>query len=323
MRQYDSIPKHPHTFYRVTLQLIILLSLGACATTPTPDEITNTTAASNADNTSQAVAKTVNSPQSDDSTIAPKSDNSVAAKPRDTEPAPEPLETKPVEPESATQKPVTSFAETEQVSIDISCKNSPYSKYEEQARISIAKGLSATTAGTYGVGFRHLDEHKKWSKTHKALFTAVNQACSTLSKCVKQHPKDKTTQCADQAKQFDEWQNLAARFAEKAKQSETTQPPKICSFTPDLDDAANCFHSLADNIDNACTTSDCKKTSDCWRSIGFLDGVINQAASACTFVHTPLAECGGYVTATQRRKNKFERCAQMQEGLNMRIIPVL
>jgi len=317
MRQYDSIYRHPHNFYRITL-LLILLVLGACATTPSLDETTDNTATSNADNTPQAIAKTINNPQSDDS---------ASTKPTDTEPASEPelelepLETKPVEP--ATQKPVTSLAETEPVSIDISCKNSPYSKYEEQARISIAKGLSATTAGTYGVGFRHLDEHKKWSKTHKALFTAVNQACSALSKCVTQHPKDKTTQCANQAKQFDEWQNLAARFAEKAKQSETTQPPKICSFTPDLDDAANCFHSLADNIDNACTTSDCKKTSDCWRSIGFLDGVINQAASACTFVHTPLAECGGYVTATQRRKNKFERCAQMQEGLNMRIIPVL
>ena len=307
MRQYHSVSRHPHNFYRVTL-LLILLGLSACATTPSPEKTTNSTDTGNVDNTPQTVTKIVDNPQTD---------NNV---------------TKPTDTESTTQKPVTSLAETEQVaslaeteqvSIDISCKNSPYSKYEEQARISIAKGLSATSAGTYGVGFRHLDEHKKWSKTHKILFTTVNQTCSTLSKCIKQHPKDKTTQCANQAKQFDEWQNLAARFAEKAKQSETTQPPKICSFIPDLDDAANCFHSLADNIDNACTTGDCKKTSDCWRSIGFLDGVINQAASACTFVHTPLAECGGYLTATQRRKNKFERCAQMQEGLNMRIIPVL
>jgi len=317
MCQYDSISRHPRNFYPVTL--LLLLGLSACATTPSPDEIIDSTT----NNTPKTVAKTVDNPQSNNST--------TATKPTDTEPTAR--ETNPVDPESATQEPVTSLAETEQVtpptkeieqvSIDISCKNSPYSKYEEQARISIAKGLSATSAGTYGVGFRHLDEHKKWSKTHKILFTTVNQTCSTLSKCIKQHPKDKTTQCANQAKQFDEWQNLAARFAEKAKQSETTQPPKICSFIPDLDDAANCFHSLADNIDNACTTGDCKKTSDCWRSIGFLDGVINQAASACTFVHTPLAECGGYLTATQRRKNKFERCAQMQEGLNMRIIPVL
>ena len=311
MRQYNSISRYPHNFYRLML-LLTLLGLSACATTPSPNETTDNTTANNADNTPQTVAKAVD---------APERDNTVAAtKPADTEsPAPEAEQ---AEPEPATQKPAP-LAKTEPVAIDVSCKNSPYSKYEKQARASIAKGLSATTASTYGVGFRNLDEHKRWSETHKALFTAVNQACITLSECAKQHPKDKTTQCANQAKQFDEWQSLAARFAEKAKQSETTQPPKICSFTANLDDPASCFHSLADNIDNTCTTSDCKETSDCWRSVGFLDGVIKQAASACVFVRTPLAECRGYVTATQRRKNKFERCVQMQKSLNTRIIPVL
>ncbi len=301
MRQYPSTPKYPHNFRPVAL-LLVLLGLSACATS---DKMTDTTAN---DTTLQTVTQIPDTPQNDNTGTTTES---TGIEPSATESA------------MSDPEPVTSRTETEPASIDTPCKNSPYNKYEKQSLASIAKGLSATTAGTYGVGFRNLDEHKKWSETHNALFSAVNQACTTLSKCAKQHPEDKTTQCAKEAKQFDEWQNLAARFAEKAKQSETTQPPKICSFTANLDDAANCFHALADNIDNTCTTSDCKKTSRCWQSVGFLDGVINQAASACVFVHTPLAECHGYVTATQRRKDKFERCVQMQKGLNTRIIPVL
>jgi len=296
MHQYDSVPKYLRNFYLAMLPFV-LLGLSACTTTPSPENMVDSTTAN--DTTPQ----------------------NVNTEPTDIEPS----VTEPalIEPQAATQEPVTHLVKTEPVSIDTPCKNSPYSKYEKQSRASIAKGLSATTAGTYGVGFRNLNEHKKWSDTHNALFSAVNQACTTLSKCAKQHPEDKTTECAKEAKQFEEWQNLAARFAEKAKQSETTQPPKICSFTANLDDAANCFHALADNIDNTCSTSDCKKTSNCWRGIGFLDGAINQAVSACAFVRTPLAECHGYVTATQRRKDKFGRCAKMQKDLNTRIIPVL
>ncbi|MCF6336793.1 MAG: hypothetical protein L3J84_02405 [Gammaproteobacteria bacterium] len=312
MRRYHSTSKYLRNFYLAMLPLI-LLGLSACATTPSPENMEDSTTAN--DTLSQAVTQIPDAPQNDNT--------ATTAEPTDIEPSL--MEPAMSEPEPAIQEePVTPLAETEPVStINTSCKNSPYSKYEKQSRASIAKGLSATTAGTYGVGFRNLDEHKKWNETHNALFSAVNQACITLSKCAKQHPEDKTTQCAKEAKQFDEWQNLAAGFAEKAKQSETTQPPKICSFTANFDDAANCFHALADNIDNTCTTSDCKKTSDCWRSVGFLDGVINQAASACVFVHTPLAECHGYVTATQRRKDKFERCVKMQKNLNTHIIPVL
>lgn len=344
MHQHNSLSRHPHSFCLLTL-LFILPGLSACVTPPSSEEITDNTPQTtdtfwfldteeteDVDNTPQAVTQTADTSQSD---------NIVTTEPTDDQPStpetaliePEPvtpesvqIEPEPTrsEPEPAIQAPVVaSLAESETVSSDASCKNLPYSLYEKQARASIAKGLSATTANIYGVGFRNLDEHKKWNDTHNALFTAVNQACLTLSKCAKQHPKDKTTQCANQAKQFDEWQNLAARFTEKAKQSETTQPPKICSFTADPADAASCFHALADNVDNACTSSECKKTSDCWRGIGFLDGAINQAASACRFVRTPLAECRGYVTATQRRKNKFERCANMQKNLNVRIIPVL
>jgi len=212
---------------------------------------------------------------------------------------------------------------TESVRIVESCKNEPYGKYEKLARASMAKGLKATMEGKYGVGFRNVAEHKKWSSTHRQLFNRVNQACSVLSQCAKQHPKDKTTQCTEQASRFKQWQDMAKRFATSTKLSETTQPPKICSFTPDLGDPARCFHGLADNIDGQCDAANCKETSDCWRGIGFLDYAINQASSACGFVQKPLAECQGYVTATQRRVNKFKRCNTMQKKMAAVIFPAL
>lgn len=213
--------------------------------------------------------------------------------------------------------------EAEPVRIVETCKNEPFSKYEEQARVSMAIGLAALQEGKYGVGFRNLEEHKIWSDTHNKLFKSVNTACDALSQCAKQHPKDKTKECAQQASQFKQWQDTAERFAKNAKLSETVQPPKICSFEPNLNDAADCFHGLADNIDKACNTPECKEASDCWRGIGFLDYAINQASSACNFVHTPLAECRGYVAATQRRENKFKRCNVMHKQLNVTVLPVL
>ena len=214
-------------------------------------------------------------------------------------------------------------AKAEAVRIVETCKNEPFSKYEKQARASMEKGLAALQEGKYGVGFRTVAEHKVWSNTHNKLFKSVNNACDALSQCAKKHPKDKTKKCAQQATQFKRWQDTAERFAKKAKLSETVQPPKICSFEPNLKDAANCFHGLGDNIDKTCNTPECKETSDCWRGIGFLDYAINQASSACNFVHTPLAECQGYVSATKRRENKFKRCGAMQEQLNITVLPVL
>lgn len=212
--------------------------------------------------------------------------------------------------------------EAKTVTTVASCKTEPYGKYEKQARDSMAKGLSATKEGKYGVGFRNIQEHKKWSDTHNQLFKSVNQACSTLSQCAQQHPKNKSKECATQAKMFNDWQNLAKLFAQNAKLSETTQPPKICTFTPSLEDAASCFISLGDNLDKACNSPDCKETSDCWRGIGFLDFAINQASSACNFARTPLAECRGYVTASKRRTAKFQRCSDMQAQLNVTVLPV-
>lgn len=277
---------------RTASLLFILLSLYACASTPDAENATATESTDTAANldASQKTAST----------------DEVAFV------APEPA-----------AAPVAPVEKTKAVSIDVSCKNEPYSQYEKQARDSIAKGLSATTAGTYGVGFRDLKEHKRWSKTHGKLFKAVNKACSALSKCAKKNPKDKSKQCAEQADSFAQWQTLSAQFAKKAKQVETTQPEKICSFAPNIDDAANCFHALGDNVDKACTGSACKETSDCWRGIGFLDYAINQAISACGFAHQKLSECRGYTTATQRRKSKFERCVTMQKDLNVIVIPVL
>jgi hypothetical protein len=190
-----------------------------------------------------------------------------------------------------------------------SCKDEPYVGYEKQARASIAKGLAATQAGTYGVGFRNLDEHKKWAEIHNQLFTQINKSCQALSECAKQNPKNKEAQCAEQAKTFNAWQEVAAQFVEKAKQSETTQPPMICSFEP--------------NIDETCDNDACKALSDCWRGVGFLDAAIAQAKRSCGFVHESLDQCRGYVEAKGRRVKKFEQCQTMQDELNIAVMPSL
>jgi hypothetical protein len=204
-----------------------------------------------------------------------------------------------------------------------SCKDEPYVGYEKQARASIAKGLAATQAGTYGVGFRDLGEHKKWTEIHNQLFTQVNKSCQALSECAKQNPKNKEAQCAEQAKNFNAWQEAAAQFVEKAKQSETTQPPMICSFEPNLDDPQRCFQQLAANIDKACDSGTCKTLSDCWRAVGFLDAAIAQAKRSCGFVHESLDKCRGYVEAKGRRAKKFEQCQSMQGEVNIAVMPVL
>ena len=204
-----------------------------------------------------------------------------------------------------------------------SCKGGTYKKYEKQARTSIKKGHEATKAGKYGVGFRDLKEHKRWSGIHEKLFQKVNAACAALSKCVKQHPKEKATRCAKQAAVFDEWQAMSGRFAKKAKMVETTQPDKICSFNPNLADDPQCFHGLADNIDKVCNTAACKDVSNCWRGIGFLDSASKQAAQSCGFVFKKLSDCRGYIEVTDRRVKKFKRCNDMQGALKFVRFPSL
>jgi len=222
-----------------------------------------------------------------------------------------------IEPKVAKQAKVGSLRIVE------SCAKEVYGKYEKESRASIKRGLDATKSEKYGVGFRDLKEHKRWSGIHKSLFKKVNQACGTLSKCAKQHPKEKSARCAKQAAVFDKWQVMSKRFATKAKMVETTQPDKICSFEPNLNDAPQCFHGLGDNVDKVCNSSECKEVADCWRSIGFLDLAIKQATTACGFVFKKLADCRGYTEATNRRVKKFERCKDMQGSLSIVRFPAL
>lgn len=218
----------------------------------------------------------------------------------------------PVEPEKITPPKIVE-----------SCKDEPYGKYEKQARESIAKGLENTKAEKFGVGFRNVAEHNKWSKVHNTLFKSVNNACGALSDCAKKHKKDKDTECVAQAKTFATWQNLAKDFATKAKSVETTEPPIICSLDANLADPAKCFHGRAESIAKVCDSDECKATGDCWRSVGFLDAAIIQAEQSCGFVHQKLKDCRGYTEATTRRKNKFAQCKEMQDTLNITIFPVL
>lgn len=204
-----------------------------------------------------------------------------------------------------------------------SCKDEPYGKYEKQARESIAKGLENTKAEKFGVGFRNVAEHNKWSKVHNALFKSVNDACAALSDCAKKHQKDKDTECVAQAKTFATWQSLAKDFASKAKSVETTEPPIICSLEPNLADPAKCFHGRGESISKVCNSGACKETSDCWRGVGFLDAAIIQSKQSCGFVHQDLKNCRGYTEATKRRKDKFEQCKDMEGGLDITIFPVL
>jgi len=114
--------------------LLALLGLTACAATPVslPGEASAGKAA-DASTSKEAAADTA---KGDDST-------EVAFVP----------------PESENKEPAMQAAETQAVRIDVSCKNEPFSKYEKASRNSIAKGLNATTAELYGVGFRVLKEH--------------------------------------------------------------------------------------------------------------------------------------------------------------------
>lgn len=292
-----------HVIYLLLIALLAV-SLFACASSPDSGDASEAVATPTAGNetvSESSSTATESSPtETAADTSAPATDTSQT-----TEPA--------VEPEAATVPP--KIVET--------CKDQPYIKYEEQSRESIAKGLAATKAGKFGVGFRDVNEHNTWSKVHNELFKQVNEACGALSECAKTHKKDKDTECVAQAKTFDEWQKLAKEFAEKAKTVETTQPPKICSWTPSLDDPASCFHGLADNIDKVCDSDACKETSDCWRGVGFLDSAIIQAKTACGFVHQKLSDCRGYIEATSRRKNKFSQCEDLQGRLVITIFPVL
>jgi hypothetical protein len=224
-------------------------------------------------------------------------------------------------PEATMEEPKAEPAQAP--AIVASCKDEPYVGYEQQARDSIAKGLTATEAAKFGVGFRDLQEHKKWTQIHSQLFTRVNQSCQVLSDCAKQNPKDKDTQCAEQASTFSAWQEMAAQFAEKAKQAETTQPPIICSFEPNLNDPQRCFHDLAANVDKVCSSEACKDLGNCWRGVGFLDAAIIQAEQACGFVHKALDDCRGYTEAKGRRVKKFEQCKALQAELKIEVMPAL
>ena len=301
---YYSRTKSITKLLKFSCALLLSASLFACAST-SETESSETAAAASEASSGSGTSDTSAAPASATSEAAPAAADSAA-------PAEATAAASAVEPE-----------ETKPPKMVESCKDEPFGKYEQQARESIAKGLAATKADTFGVGFRNVEEHNKWSKTHNTLFKSVNDACSELADCAKKHKKDKDTECVAQAKTFATWQDLAKSFAEKAKSVETTEPPIICSLEPNLDDPADCFHGLAANIMKVCDTDDCKEVSDCWRGVGFLDGAITQSKKSCDFVHQKLETCRGFIEATQRRKDKFSHCGEMQNQLNITIFPVL
>jgi len=204
-----------------------------------------------------------------------------------------------------------------------SCQQETYIKDEQQARESIKKGLAATNAGKFGVGFRNTEEYQKWNEIHNMLFKKVADACASFSNCIRASKKDKNTECSQHAKIFQNWQAITKSFAAKAKTAETTQPPIICSSKPNITDAPRCFHGLAENIERDCNTAKCKEVSQCWHGVAFLDDVITQAVQSCGFVHQALSQCRSYQEATSRRENKFTKCEKLQDNLTTISYPVL
>jgi len=240
----------------------------------------------------------------------------VAATPAATQPEAKPATAeKAAAPKSRPQQPESPRAVA-------SCQNEPYVGYEQQARKSIQKGLEATQAEKFGVGFRNVEEHQKWSATHNVLFNETASACEALSKCTKAN-KNNNSKCAKQAQTFQDWQAITKNFTTKAKTAETTQPPKICSLKPSLIDAPRCFHQRAENILRDCDTEECKALSHCWDGVGYLDGVITQATQSCGFVHQELTQCRSYQEATKRRENKFSQCGELQNQFNITTYPIL
>ncbi|WP_455204706.1 hypothetical protein [Kaarinaea lacus] len=203
------------------------------------------------------------------------------------------------------------------------CKQEPYVKYEQQSRESIKKGMQATKAERFGVGFRNAGEYKKWSTAHNEVFKSVSEACMALSDCAKKNAKDKEKQCASQATKYNDWQKLAKRFADKIKAVESTQPPPLCALTPDKNDPSDCFNLLADNINKTCQSEQCQEASLCFRGVYFLDDAIRQAEHACGFVGQKLSECRGYVEASGRRSNELNQCLDMYKNLDAEILPVI
>lgn len=203
------------------------------------------------------------------------------------------------------------------------CKKEPYTKYENAARASIKKGWQATKEEKFGVGFRNSAEYKKWGKTHNDLFKTVSATCENLSACAKKHGKNKMKKCAAEAKRFNAWQISAEKFTKKVKSVEYTQPPVLCSIQPSSKDPSECYSLLADRINDSCVSGECLEVATCFQGLGFLDDAINQAESACKFVHQKLSKCRGYVEATGRRQSEFDQCAQLYKNLEVEIIPVL
>ena len=205
----------------------------------------------------------------------------------------------------------------------VSCKDEPYVKYEKASLASMKKGLAATKEKEYGVGFRSIDEYKRWSGIHDKLFAKVNESCAVLKKCVKENPKDKNKKCANDSSVFNEWQDMAKRFTTRVKMVETTELDEICSFEPNLEDAPQCFHTLGDNVDKVCNSAQCKDLGNCWRDVGYLDDAMKQADLACHFVKKALSDCGAYTLAKSRREKKFAACQELQSEVDIVRFPPL
>lgn len=315
------------SFLLKSILLLAVFVLSACVATPEkkPEDAPEAKTESTTEMVAKAETEEVVKAEADANKVASTETKTENVAEEKMEPANQP-EVTPLAREETDQP--TKLVKVEEMPVEPvliveTCKNEPYVKHEKQAMVSINKGLAATKAGKFGVGFRNMADYNRWVGIHEDLFKTVNQYCNDLKQCAAKHAKNKDEECAVQAYVYNEWKQKAESFAKKAKAVETTEPDPVCSASPNLTDEPDCFHGLGDNFDKYCSAPECKEVSDCWRGVGFLDQAIKQAAQACGFVHQELSTCRGYQEATKRRENKFNRCMDMQKDLNMPFFPAI
>jgi len=135
--------------------------------------------------------------------------------------------------------------------------------------------------------------------------------------------KNKKKKCATPAEKYRDWEVLAKVFAKKVKQVEFSQVDKLCSLKPSLEDPSRCFEQVSDNVNKICKSDECQELSQCWKNIYYMDGAMRQAESSCKFARQKLSKCRGYSTQIARRKAQLARCGEMQQKINIPVMPAL
>ena len=307
------------------LLILSLFVITACS--GTQEQMDQTTTAKPADSSTASSTESMAKPE-DSSTVKPaaKADNnntgSSNAAAEKTIAAPGAVLLTPVEILSYDNRGVPKRAKDQDKAVIKFCVAQPYAKYKKQVVNGIKQSWEKTQAGVYGVGFRNKKEYNRWNSTQKDFFLYMFDACRNLAMCeIESKKTKKKNACGVEQVKFNAWQDSAKNFADQVTSFKDTQPPSLCSLTPNEKDASLCFGRLADQIDQVCNGDVCQELSQCWRSIAIKDDVIRQAESSCGFSGQKLSKCSGYIGAVKTRKDRFNACKSMQDNIKLSIQP--